>query len=91
MRLVAISLTVAFWYGGMIWYILPIVPDMSWEGHLSGFITGLILAYSYRSVGLVKQDYQFTETEFDSYFDEDGNFIPPQHEESIDNNRQDVN
>lgn len=81
LRLVAISLAVAFWYGGMIWYVLPIVPDMSWEGHLSGFITGLLLAYRYRHIGLKKRPYQFKETEFDGYFDEDGNFIPPEEQE----------
>lgn len=80
LRLVAISLAVAFWYGGMIWYVLPLVEEMSWEGHLSGLITGLFLAYQYRNTGLKKQEYQFTKTEFDSYFDEDGNFIPPNDE-----------
>lgn len=78
LRLVAISLAVAFWYGGMIWYVLPIKAEMSWEGHLSGFIIGLILASRYKHIGLKKQEYQFTQTEFDSYFDEDGNFLPPQ-------------
>jgi membrane associated rhomboid family serine protease len=80
LRLVAISLAVAFWYGGMIWYILPIVAGMSWEGHLSGFITGLFLAYWYKDIGLKKQEFQFTETEFDQYFDENGNFTPPKDE-----------
>lgn len=77
LRLVAISLAVGFWYGGMIWYVLPIVEGMSWEGHLSGFLSGLVLAYLYRNKGLKKQQYQFAETEFDSYFDEEGNFHPP--------------
>lgn len=84
LRLVAISLAVAFWYGGMIWYVFPIVKNMSWEGHLSGLITGILLAYRFRSTGLVKQDYQFTETEFDTYFDEEGNFNPPEIEDSND-------
>jgi len=81
LKLVAISLAVAFWYGGMIWYVLPIVEEMSWEGHLSGFITGLILAYTYKNIGLKKQEYQFVKTEFDTYFDEKGNFNPPPEEE----------
>lgn len=82
LRLVAISLVVAFWYGGMIWYVLPIVEEMSWEGHLSGFVTGLALAYWYRNVGLKKQAYTFTKTEFDTYFDENGNFNPPSEDEN---------
>ncbi len=36
-RLVAMSLVVVFLYGSMVWYILPIKQDISWEGHLSGF------------------------------------------------------
>lgn len=82
LRLVAISLAVAFWYGGMIWYILPLKEEMSWEGHLSGFISGLLFAYWFRDTGLKKQEYQFTQTEFDTYFDEDGNFNPPQIDEN---------
>lgn len=50
-RLVAVSLIVIFLYGGMIWYIFPIKEDMSWEGHLSGFISGLLLAIIYRKYG----------------------------------------
>ena len=43
-RLVALSLMVVFLYGGLLWYIFPIKEGISWEGHLSGFITGLLLA-----------------------------------------------
>ena len=43
-RLVALSLIVVFIYGSMLWYIFPVKEGMSWEGHLAGFITGLVLA-----------------------------------------------
>ena len=43
-RLVALSLSVVFVYGGMLWYIFPVLDGMSWEGHLGGFLTGLFLA-----------------------------------------------
>ncbi len=76
-RLVALSLIIIFLYGSMIWYVLPIKEGMSWEGHLSGFLVGLILAILYRKKGLVKREHQFIETEFDSFFDENGNFNPP--------------
>lgn len=56
---------------------------MSWEGHLSGFLVGLILAFIYRKNGLVKKDYEFSTTEFDLLFDENGNLI--QTEESYEN------
>ena len=43
-RQIAASLIVVFLYGSLVWYMLPIKPNMSWEGHLSGAIAGLILA-----------------------------------------------
>ncbi|MEJ6777516.1 MAG: rhomboid family intramembrane serine protease [Crocinitomicaceae bacterium] len=47
----AISLFVVFMYGGMIWGIFPIEEKVSWEGHLSGLIVGVILAFIYRKHG----------------------------------------
>ncbi|PQJ79213.1 rhomboid family intramembrane serine protease [Polaribacter porphyrae] len=79
-RLVALSLIIIFLYGSMIWYVLPIKEGMSWEGHLSGFLVGLILAIIHRKKGIVKKEYQFTKTEFDLLFDENGNYIPPKVE-----------
>jgi len=82
-RLVALSLVIIFSYGSMIWYVLPIKEGMSWEGHLSGFLIGLIFAIIYKNRGIVKEPHQFTETEFDSFFDEHGNFAPPKIEEEL--------
>jgi len=80
-RLVALSLIIIFLYGSMIWYVLPIKDGMSWEGHLSGFLVGFILAIIYRKKGLVREQHLFTETAFDSLFDEQGNFVPSQMED----------
>ena len=80
-RLVALSLIIIFLYGSMIWYVLPIKEGISWEGHLSGFLVGFFFAIIYRNKGIVKEEYQFKETEFDSLFDENGNFSPPKIEE----------
>jgi membrane associated rhomboid family serine protease len=82
-RLVALSLVIIFLYGSMIWYVLPIKEGISWEGHLSGFFVGLICAIAYRNKGIVKEEHQFTETEFDLLFDENGNFSPPIIEKEI--------
>lgn len=41
-KLMFISLLVAFFYGGLIWGILPATPFVSWESHLFGFIAGLL-------------------------------------------------
>jgi len=76
-QLVAVSLIVIFLYGSMIWYMLPIKDGVSWEGHLSGFLIGLLFAIIYRRKGIVNEEYQFTETDFDLLFDENGNFNPP--------------
>ena len=46
-----ISLFVAFVYGSMIWGIFPIQPHVSWEGHLMGLLTGVVLALIYRNQG----------------------------------------
>ncbi|HPN49718.1 MAG TPA: rhomboid family intramembrane serine protease [Bacteroidales bacterium] len=53
-RLLAISLLIVFFYGGMIWGIFPdFIPGraISWESHLAGTITGSILAIYYRKEG----------------------------------------
>lgn len=44
-RLMLISLLVAFFYGTMVWGVLPSQPYISWESHLFGFISGLFLAW----------------------------------------------
>jgi membrane associated rhomboid family serine protease len=41
---ILLSLIVGFLYGGAIWGVLPSQPGISWEGHLFGFIGGVIAA-----------------------------------------------
>ncbi len=89
-RLIALSLAVIFLYGSMVWYVFPIKDHMSWEGHLSGFLTGMLLAFIYRKIGPQKPTYQFKQTEFDLLFDEQGNFNPPIIEEP-EKNTEDLN
>jgi membrane associated rhomboid family serine protease len=78
-RLTAVSLMVIFLYGSMVWYVLPIKEEISWEGHLSGFIVGILFALYYRKTGPQKILYNwekedYIEDDFDALFDEDGNF-----------------
>ncbi|MDO6744877.1 rhomboid family intramembrane serine protease [Tenacibaculum soleae] len=80
-RLVALSFIIIFLYGSMIWYVLPIKEGVSWEGHLSGLIIGFILSMIYRKKGIIKEKYEFSKTEFDDMFDNNGNYIPPIIEE----------
>ena len=61
MRSVSVSLLVGFLYGSMVWGVLPIRPHMSWEMHLSGALTGLLLAMLYRHwdrIPLVRYDWE---------------------------------
>ena len=81
-RLVALSLLIVFLYGSMIWYTLPVKEGISWEGHLSGFIVGLVFALIFkRDIAKPKKykweedDYNEEEDEFMKHFDENGNFI----------------
>lgn len=48
-RLAVLSLLLTFFYGSMIWGVLPGDPRISWEGHLSGAVVGVVLAVYYRN------------------------------------------
>lgn len=54
-RLSAVSLVVAFAYGGTVWSMLPVTEfidvSISWEAHLSGAVAGLIVAFLYKDQG----------------------------------------
>jgi len=50
-HLLAISMLVAFLYGSMVWGIFPLVEGVSWEGHLTGMLAGIILAFYYKQYG----------------------------------------
>lgn len=39
------SIAIAFVYGGFLWGVLPGQLGISWEGHLFGFIGGMISAW----------------------------------------------
>lgn len=55
----ALSLFIVFLYGSMIWGIFPTKERISWEGHLSGMIVGLALAFLYRARGPQRPKYQY--------------------------------
>ncbi len=51
-RLIALSLLIVFLYGSMVWGLFPgVYKDVSWESHMLGFVSGVVLAVWYRKEG----------------------------------------
>ncbi len=59
LRLMVVSALVVFLYGSIMWGILPIKTEISWEGHLFGTIAGVLVAYNYRKEGPQRREYQW--------------------------------
>ena len=66
--LIVIALIMVFLYGSFIWGMIPalaIPQNISWEGHLSGAIIGVLLALFLRKEGPQKEVYHWEEDEED--------------------------
>lgn len=59
LRLLTLSIVVVFLYGGMVWGMFPINPDISWESHLWGAISGVLLALYYRKYNIRREPYDW--------------------------------
>jgi hypothetical protein len=67
-----VSALVVFLYGSITWGIFPFDRTMSWEGHLFGTISGILVAYHYRKEGPQKLEYHWSEEEIDlEHLDDD--------------------
>ena len=62
-RLLTLSVVVVFLYGGLIWGIFPIDPEISWEGHLWGAVSGVVLAIYYRKYTIRRDKFEWEEEE----------------------------
>tara|TARA_B100000795_G_scaffold91023_1_gene66309 strand:- start:6231 stop:6983 length:753 start_codon:yes stop_codon:yes gene_type:complete len=85
-QLTALSFAVVFVYGSLLWYVFPLDPLISWEGHLSGFGVGVVLAFLMKKSTTVptikfdweREDYRPDNDPFMQQFDAEGNFIEKQ-------------
>ena len=90
-NLLTIGIIVVFLYGGMFWGLLPIKPEISWESHLWGSASGLMLAFYYRHQGPVRPVSSW-ENEPDEDATDDDEFneeMTPEQEEEEMNRRDD--
>jgi membrane associated rhomboid family serine protease len=63
-RLIALSLLIVFLYGSMVWGIFPgVYWNVSWESHMLGFFSGIVLAIVYRKEGPQRPVYEWMEEE----------------------------
>ena len=68
--LIVISLIMVFLYGSFIWGMIPslaIPQNISWEGHLSGAVIGILLAIFLRKEGPQKEVHHWDEDDDDEY------------------------
>lgn len=65
-RLIALSLLIVFLYGSMVWGIFPGVhKNVSWESHMLGFFSGVVLSLWYRHDGPQRPVYEWMNEEED--------------------------
>lgn len=65
-RLTMVSFLLIFLYGSMVWGIFPFDPEVSWEGHLYGALSGVIFAFVFRNQGPQPVDYWKDEEELET-------------------------
>ncbi len=69
LRLMALSALVVFLYGSIMWGIFPLKAEISWEGHLFGAISGVLVAFNYRREGPQRHVYEWED-------EDDGQEVP---------------
>jgi membrane associated rhomboid family serine protease len=63
-RLIALSLLVVFLYGSMVWGMFPeFYKNVSWESHMLGFFSGIILSIWFRKQGPQRPVYEWMDEE----------------------------
>jgi len=68
-RSIALALIVTFLYGGIIWGVLPLDREISWEYHLFGALTGIYSAFLFRKLDPAKK-YDWEDEDEEDYIDD---------------------
>jgi membrane associated rhomboid family serine protease len=94
-RLIALSLLIVFLYGSMVWGLFPgVYKNLSWESHMLGFVSGILLAIWFRKMGPQRPEYQWMDEDDEGEVDENesastdtdsGNFENREHESTRSN------
>lgn len=75
-NLLALSLLVVFFYGSLVWGVLPVEDTISWEAHLGGALSGFALAIFYRKSPPSSKKYSWEIEEDGAKEPDDDNDIP---------------
>ncbi len=78
-RLLTLSVVVVFLYGGLIWGVFPIDPSISWEGHLWGAVSGIVLAFYYRRYQIRRHKFDWEEEEEEEDEETEKEAVNPQN------------
>jgi membrane associated rhomboid family serine protease len=71
-RLIALSMLVVFLYGSMVWGMLPeLYRNVSWESHMLGFVSGIVLSIWFRKEGPQKPVYDWLDDDDEASDGED--------------------
>ena len=73
-RLIALSLLIVFLYGSMVWGLFPgIYENVSWESHMLGFFSGILLTVWYRNEGPQQETYDWMNEDDEEKTEKDEN------------------
>ncbi len=73
-RLIALSLLIVFLYGSMVWGLFPgIYENVSWESHMLGFFSGILLTVWYRNEGPRQETYDWLNEDDEEETEKDDN------------------
>jgi membrane associated rhomboid family serine protease len=90
-QLAVISMLVVFLYGSLVWGIFPSKEPVSFEGHLTGTLAGLVLSFYYKKEGPSRKKYTWEENPQEEDVDEENPYweLPEQPKEENESENKD--